>query len=64
MKITIDDVRATGLCVSGARDFAKTHGINFRDFVRNGVDSAVLLATGDGYAQRVIDRKLGRNGRR
>lgn len=42
-KITISDVRNAGFCVSGLRDFADEHGLDFRDFVKNGIDSQVLI---------------------
>jgi hypothetical protein len=60
MLITITDIRLAGHCVSGARDWAQAYGIDFRDFIRNGIDSEVLLATGDAMAEQVIQRKIER----
>lgn len=60
MLITISDIRKAGHCVSGAREWAHAYDIDFRDFIRNGIDSEVLLATGDAMAQQVVDRKIER----
>lgn len=60
MIITITDIRLTGHCVSGTRDWFKAYGLDFRDFIRNGIDAEVLLATGDALAQQVVDRKIER----
>jgi hypothetical protein len=53
--ITITDVRMAGLCASGARRWFEAYGLDFRDFVTNGIDAEVLLATGDAYALRVVE---------
>lgn len=58
--VTITDIRMAGHCVSGARDWFKAYDLDFRDFIRNGMDSDILLATGDGLAKQVIERKLER----
>jgi len=60
MHITITDIRAAGHCVAGARDWFKAYDLDFRDFVRNGIDAEVLLATGDALAVQVIERKIER----
>lgn len=60
MQITITDIRLAGHCVSGARDWFRAYDLDFRDFIRNGIDSEVLLATGDAMAVQVIERKIQR----
>lgn len=60
MIITIDDIIKAGICASGARRWFNAHGLDFRDFMRNGIDAELLLATGDAYARQVVDRKLER----
>lgn len=62
-RITIDDVTAAGHCVRGAKTWFERHGFNFRQFLKDGASEAELLATGDGLAQQVIDRKRARCGR-
>lgn len=58
--VTITDIRLAGHCVSGTREWFNAYDLDFRDFIRNGMDSDILLATGDGLAQQVIERKIER----
>jgi len=53
--VTIDDVRAAGLCVNGSRAWFARHGLDFRAFLREGLDAQTLLATGDAMALRVVE---------
>ncbi|MFN4342867.1 MAG: hypothetical protein ACK4FE_12670 [Azonexus sp.] len=53
--VTIDHVRAAGLCVHGTRTWFARHGLDFRAFLREGCDADTLLATGDAMAQRVVE---------
>lgn len=55
-RITIEDIRAAGHCVLGARDWFRQHGLSFAEFLRDGADAEVLLATGDALAERVVTR--------
>jgi len=45
MIILVTDLRPLGYCLSGARLFFKKHGLDFRDFVRNGIDAQKLKRT-------------------
>lgn len=53
--ITIDHVRASGLCVHGTRTWFARQGLDFRAFLREGIDAQTLLATGDAMALRVVE---------
>lgn len=53
--VTIDDVRAVGLCVNGSRAWFERHGLDFRAFLRDGLDAETLLTTGDAMALRVVE---------
>lgn len=53
--ITIDDVVASGLCVTGTRTWFKRHRLDLRSFLRHGIDAETLLATGDAMAKHVVD---------
>ena len=53
--VTIDDVRAAGLCVNGSRAWFERHGLDFRSFLRDGLDAETLLATNDAMALRVVE---------
>ncbi len=61
MIVKITDIRATGHCTLGIRRWFNSRGLDFHDFMRNGIESETLLATGDGLAKRVVtaieDRK-------
>ncbi len=54
MIVTMRDVRACKMCARGARAFFNRHGLDWSDFIRNGIDSSVLEATGDAMALRVV----------
>lgn len=54
LRITIDHVRAAGLCVNGSRAWFARHGLDFRSFLREGLTAEALLATGDAMALRVV----------
>jgi hypothetical protein len=54
--VTIDDVRAAGLCVNGTRIWFTRHDLDFLTFLRDGCTADTLLATGDAMALRVVER--------
>lgn len=43
-----------GFCRSGARQWFERHGLDFTDFMRNGLPAEVLEATGDGMALAIV----------
>lgn len=43
-----------GYCVPGMVAFFKRHGLDFKDFVRNGIPASTLLETGDAMAAMVV----------
>lgn len=52
-RITIEDFRPAGICPRARFWFAR-HGLDWRDFVKNGIDLANLRATND--AADYVDR--------
>ena len=54
-RITIDDVRAAGLCVHGTRTWFERHDLDFRAFLQEGLDAQTLLDLGDAMARRVVE---------
>lgn len=46
---------SAGYCVPGMKIFFDKHGLNFRDFVKNGIEAEKLIATGDHMALMVVD---------
>lgn len=59
--VTIDDVRAVGLCVNGSRAWFERHALDFRTFLRDGVTVDTLLATNDAMALRVVEHARARS---
>lgn len=67
MIITMADVRATkgfntrdSLCAKGARRWFEQNGLDFRDFLKNGIDEEILLNVGDAFAVAVVEQAHGR----
>lgn len=59
-RVTIQDARELGFCVSGTRMFMERHGLDFKAFLRDGLDASDLLATGDAMAERVVVHAQGK----
>jgi hypothetical protein len=47
-----------GLCAVEARKWFSAHGLSWSSFVFNGIESDILLATGDALAARVVEHAL------
>ena len=43
-----------GFCRGQSREWARRHGFDWRDFVRNGIEAERLEATGDGFALALV----------
>lgn len=53
--VTSAHCRAVKFCLTpGVRDFFKRYELDYRDFLKNGIDAEVLLATGDAMALQVV----------
>jgi len=62
LRITVTDVQLAGYCIGkGAKPWFKAHGLDFRDFLKNGILAADLIAAGDAHAVRVVEAKLQRD---
>lgn len=55
MIVIYDDIAKAGYCASGAKTWFAAHGLDFRDFLKNGLDASVFEATGDAMALRVVE---------
>lgn len=42
MLITVKDVRKAGYCLRGVKEWCKRNGIDYRSFVKNGIDTDEL----------------------
>lgn len=54
---TVSDARASGLCLSGQRLWAKAHNLDFRAYVQNGIRLADLPQE-DAAVKRMVARKI------
>ena len=59
--VKMEHMRRLGYCSSGVRRFFQEHSLDYSAFLREGIDSSKLEATGDGMALAVIEEA--RNGR-
>ena len=57
LRITINDIRDAGHCVRGARDWFEAHGLDFKAFLREGIDEETFVGTGDALALMVVEEK-------
>ncbi len=48
-------VRQARMCSKGARRFFERHGLDYAEFLKRGLDSSLIRATGDAMAIRVAE---------
>lgn len=53
-RITIDDIRKAGHCVRGIKEVCEAHGVDFKDFVRNGMPIDRARRIDNAFLRRVI----------
>lgn len=53
--ITARDMQSKGFCLGGTRRWFHEYGLDFNDFLKNGIPVDDLLATGDGMAERLVE---------
>lgn len=59
-RITMNDVIKAGHCARGARRWFENHGMDFRDFLKNGIDEKQFVEQGDHLARDVVDKTKAR----
>ena len=52
--IRVGDIRASGICLQGARGWFRRQGLDWQVFLAQGLPEDVLAATGDALALHVI----------
>ena len=55
MIVRIEHVRKARLCNRGARKWFARQGWNWQEFLDNGIDAELLIATDDPYALRAVE---------
>lgn len=56
MIVTHADLAACKFCNRGSRQFFERHGLNWQDFIQNGIDVSHLEQIDDAMMQQVIER--------
>ncbi len=54
MRIHISDARASGYCAVGIKQWFAAHDLDFRDFLKNGIEATELQRVGDELSRKVI----------
>lgn len=54
MIVRLEDMHAVDFCNRGARQWCSEHGLSWSDFVSEGLEASMLLATGDAMAADVV----------
>jgi hypothetical protein len=61
MKVTVAHLRSVpgfsekpGFCLPKSRVWARRHGLDWRDFIRNGIDIEMLESINDAFAQALV----------
>ena len=57
MRVTMTDVQLAGHCAQGAWRWFRAHGLDFRSFLREGIDAEEFVTKGDALSKRVVDLK-------
>lgn len=55
MKVEIRHIKALGYCNRGARRWLEQHKISWQSFVKNGIESVILRASGDAMAIKAAE---------
>lgn len=53
--ITARELQANGFCAHGVKLWFAQYGLDFKDYVKNGIPASVLLATGDALGERAVE---------
>lgn len=61
MIVQVRDAVDLGYCIKGIKEFCHRHSIDFRNFVKHGIDEEELIKTGDAMAVKVVERARLRN---
>lgn len=57
--VEMKHIRECGMCSGGAREFFNRHGLDWADFLKNGIEREKLVATKDAMAIQVVRASYG-----
>ena len=60
MIITLQDCRNSYYCSKGVRAFFDKYGLDYTAFLKNGIDSAIILDLNDSMGNKVVETARGR----
>ena len=60
MIVYMSDIRAAKMCSSGTRAFFERHGMNWSQFLKEGLPAEEFEKTGDAMALQVVEVARGR----
>jgi len=55
MMVYIKDAVELGYCIKGLKEFCKRHDIDFKDFVKNGIEADIILKIEDAMAFKLVE---------
>lgn len=61
-KISPRDLIGCGFCARGQKKWFESNGLDFGDFLTNGITAERLLSTGDGLAVKAVEMLRDRRG--
>lgn len=53
--VTVKDMRKAGYCRRGSHLYSEVCGLDWMDFLKNGISASKLRGNGDALAEKVID---------
>lgn len=62
LKVTFGDALRAGYCAKGQRQWFESRGLNYLEFVREGIEVEVLRKLQDGFADPLIRQAEARRG--
>lgn len=60
MKIYMTHIRQAKLCLAGTKAFFISHNLDWKDFVKNGINEEKIIQTNDAMALKVVEIAHGR----
>jgi len=55
MMVYIKDAVELGYCIKGLKEFCKRHDIDFKDFVKIGIEADIILKIEDAMAFKLVE---------
>lgn len=55
-EVKMTDIRSLKFCSNGARNFFKKHGMDWSEFIKNGLPESEFLRTGDHMAMQAVEQ--------